>query len=216
MADQNAPVQVAAAAAPVVRIGYVYRICCLDPLITESYVGSTDRVARMKQQHENTCKDANDKHHHYRVYQYVRENGGFDNFQMIVLERVAYTLKHELALRERHHLETKASLNMRTPARGKQEYLDANRGNKAVYDKEYREKNKHVVLANKKQYYHEHKNDPVEKAERAAYHKQHNTAKKDLRPCGCGSTINFGSTSNINSHNKTKRHTTWMAAPVVV
>ena len=67
------------------------------------------------------------KKNNFHVYQFIRANQGFDNWDIIQLEEVEYNTKHELRARERHFFELlKASLNKqvpnRTDAESKQNY----------------------------------------------------------------------------------------------
>jgi hypothetical protein len=110
-------------------------LACRDPLVTEIYVGSTCRVPDRRCQHRNTCNNASQQNHNLNVYQYIRANGGWNNFELLVIEQIDYTHKHELLLRERHHLEQlKATLNKQVPGRTREEIL--------AYHKEYRDANK--------------------------------------------------------------------------
>ena len=53
----------------------------------------------------------------------IRENGGWQNWSMVQIERYEYNTKPELHARERHFIETlHAELNKVIPTRSKQEY----------------------------------------------------------------------------------------------
>ena len=41
--------------------GIIYKLCCLDPNITEIYIGSTTNKYRRKQQHKGICNNVNGK-----------------------------------------------------------------------------------------------------------------------------------------------------------
>ncbi len=116
------------AAPAALRIGFIYKIACRDPAVTEIYVGSTCRVPDRRCQHRSDCNNANRKQYNYNVYQYIRANGGWENWELVVVEQIDYTHKHELLLRERHHLDTLgATLNQRVPGRTIAEYYIANK-----------------------------------------------------------------------------------------
>ena len=110
------------------RIGYIYKLACRDPAVTEIYVGSTCRVPDRRCKHRRRCNNAKDKGYNLNVYQYIRANGGWDNFELLVVEQIDYTHKHELLLRERFHLEQlKATLNKVVPGRQRAEHYIDNR-----------------------------------------------------------------------------------------
>ena len=64
----------------------IYIIRCLDLGITETYVGSTVNPTSRKSGHHNACYDENNKSHNYRIYQFIRANGGWDNWEFVILE----------------------------------------------------------------------------------------------------------------------------------
>lgn len=54
--------------------------------IDEFYIGSTTKISTRKAQHKkNTCNKSS-KHYWTKLYQYIRANGGFENFEFVVLE----------------------------------------------------------------------------------------------------------------------------------
>ncbi len=125
------------------QVGFIYKLCCNDPEIKEVYVGSTKNLRVRKGQHKNRCNNENDKSHNCNIYQFIRSNGGFENWNIIQLERFEFNTKYELHARERHYIELlKASLNKYIPTRT---------------DKEYREENKDQIKENNKIHYEENK-----------------------------------------------------------
>ena len=119
------------------KIGYVYKIVCNDPLITDTYVGSCQSFRTRKTNHKSSCNNENNKDHNLNVYQFIRANGGWQNWNMVAIEQIEYTIKHELRLRERFHLERlKATLNKQIPSRTKQEYYEENKTEKLEKQKQ--------------------------------------------------------------------------------
>ena len=75
---------------------------------------STDQ----KKQHKHNCNNQHRKNYNYNVYQFIRANGGFGNWDMIQLEEVDYNTRAELHARERHFFELlNATLNKCVPNR---------------------------------------------------------------------------------------------------
>lgn len=96
----------------------IYRLICENPLITDEYIGSTINKNRRKQEHKNVCNNEIHKTHNLKVYQFIRENGGFDNWNMIVLEEYSCENRVQLCQRERFWIEErKPTLNCNIPIR---------------------------------------------------------------------------------------------------
>lgn len=96
----------------------IYKICCKDPTILNTYTGSTSNFYKRKQQHKSNCYNIKDKKYNYYVYKFIRENGGWENFEMLQIEEYPCNTKNEAALRERYWLEANNSnLNKHVPSR---------------------------------------------------------------------------------------------------
>ena len=64
----------------------IYKIVCKDLNETYCYVGHTTNFTRRKCQHKSACINENNKSYNFKVYQKIRETGGWDNWEMIVIE----------------------------------------------------------------------------------------------------------------------------------
>jgi hypothetical protein len=141
------------------QVGFVYKLCCIDPEIKEIYIGSTKNLRVRKGQHKYDCNTENNKNNKMKVYQFIRNNGGFDNWDIVQLERFEFNTKYELHARERHFIELlKPSLNKQKPTRTK---------------KEWNQENKEEIKENVKQYYEKNKKEILE------YHKNYNKENKE-------------------------------------
>lgn len=100
-------------------VGYIYMIAKKDGLDDPSmcYIGSTLSFKRRQYFHAKTCKS--NKYPDWKLYKYMRENGGWGNFRMSLLEEVPIVKnKFELTARETHWVKnTGAQLNIRNPPR---------------------------------------------------------------------------------------------------
>jgi len=106
----------------------IYKIVCLDPNISDCYVGSSTNFKQRKARHKNACNSPNTDKFNYNVYRFIREHGGWENWQMLQIEEFPCNSSHELALQERFHLEQlKATLNKQVPSRTNAEYYQNNR-----------------------------------------------------------------------------------------
>ncbi len=65
----------------------IYKICCEDLNITDIYVGHTCNLVKRRCQHKTLCNNKKDKHHNLKVYQFIRANGGWDNWDVIEIDK---------------------------------------------------------------------------------------------------------------------------------
>ena len=61
---------------------FIYEIVYKDVNITERYVGSTTNLIQRRKQHKTACNNEKDKAHNVNVYQFIIENGGFENWML--------------------------------------------------------------------------------------------------------------------------------------
>jgi hypothetical protein len=64
----------------------IYMIYCLDVMINAVYVGHTTNLKVRKSTHKDRCNKPNNPKYNLYVYQYIRANGGWDNWDIVVLE----------------------------------------------------------------------------------------------------------------------------------
>ena len=131
----------------------IYKLCCKDPKITDIYVGSTTNFSRRKWGHKSRCNNENDVKYHLKVYQNIRDFGGWDNWDMVEVERYSATDKKDLHSRERFWLEQLgATLNKIIPTQSMSEYYAKNSEKYAEKSKEYYQKNKDKILEQVSEY----------------------------------------------------------------
>lgn len=59
-----------------------YRIICKDENIIENYIGSTINLKNRLTHHLKVYNDENHKGYYRKIYTIIRENGGFENWEM--------------------------------------------------------------------------------------------------------------------------------------
>ena len=175
--------------------GLIYKLCCKDASITDEYIGSTTCRYRRKKEHKNECNNENRDGYNRYVYQYIRENGGFDNWDMIILEEYSCESRVQLEMKEREWIELRRpTLNKNIPSRESQEYqkkyYEENKGELKIHMKNYYEENKDEILQQMKQYREEHKEEL-------------NEYKKIKHICECGGEY---TNSHKSRHMKSQRH----------
>ena len=179
--------------------GIIYKICCLNPDVKECYVGSTINFYRRKNHHKQRCNNDKTNGHNAYVYRFIRDNGGFGNWDMVELEKCQFHDKRELYGRERFWFERlEAKLNQQVPSRtNKQRYEDK----------------REDILQKKKQYYKD--NHPRVYGKNQIYSKTHreelNKRAKEIITCDCG--VEY-TRSNKYSHVRSKKHKEFNTAEI--
>jgi hypothetical protein len=100
----------------------MYKIVCNDTTITDLYVGSTTDFTKRQNSHKRACIYSCQNRHHLKVYQFIRANGGWDNWSMVMIEKYPCENQLEQSNRERFWKEElKATLNIAIPSRTRNE-----------------------------------------------------------------------------------------------
>lgn len=142
----------------------IYKLVCKDVSVTDVYVGSTTNFVKRKQLHK--CTIINPTNSAYNIYksQFIRDHGGWENWDMLEICKVSCVDVHEARRIERHHIESLgATLNRNMPGRTYGEWRDDHheelREKRIQYDQEHREE----LNEKHRQYCLEHKEELTEK-----------------------------------------------------
>ena len=159
-----------------------YKIYSKDPAITECYIGSTEDIEGRKTKHKSSCNNINDPiEYNYKVYQYIRSNGGWDNFEFEIIDTIIFSETDRLLYENKLMKLYGSTLNARRAIITKEERKE--------YDKEYRETHREYF----KEYYETHKEEINNKRNK----------KIVCEVCGGKYTVN-----NKSKHLKSKKHIT--------
>jgi hypothetical protein len=127
----------------------------LDELL---YVGSTTHFRNRKVRHKSTCYDANGIAYNYKLYSTIRDNGGWDSFNMVIVKEFPCENKRQAEAEEdRVMREMKSSLNMKRAYLTPDEKQEKLREYSIGYSREYRNKYKEQVRTAERNY---RKNNP--------------------------------------------------------
>lgn len=103
----------------------IYKIVCNDLNVKDCYVGHTTDFSSRKRKHKYKTLNPNLPKHDAKVYKCIRENGGWDNWSMIEIEKVNCADSLEAQKQERYWIETlKSNLNYQIPTRTQKEYYE--------------------------------------------------------------------------------------------
>ena len=133
----------------------IYKIVCNDLNITDVYVGHTTNFINRKAKHKSDCNNPNSKSYNFKIYNSIRNNGGFENWSMIEIEKFQDCNDiNEASAKERYYYELlNAKLNTNCPGRNVKEYQEINKDKIQKVNKEYYEDNKDKINAIKKTHY---------------------------------------------------------------
>jgi len=185
----------------------IYKIVCKDLSVPDCYVGSTTQFRQRKSQHRRTCNNLNSKKYNYPLYKFIRENGGFENFDMIEIEKYPCTDGNESRSRERHYFELlNANLNKVKPLITEDELKQIHKEYKQTeqykeYNKLYCKKYREEHIDEIKIYREEHKEN--EKKYREENREKIHQRKTEKITCICGLVI---SRNGKSAHEKTFIH----------
>lgn len=183
----------------------IYSIYCKDESINDTYIGHTTDFCQRYKGHKSSCNNELSKSYNNKVYKVIRENGGWDNWEMNIIEDYPCDNVNNAKERERYWIEfLSSSLNIVIPSRSKKEYGQlyniVNRERLSTCAKKYRENNKdkikvyieankEKITEQKKDWYETNKPAILEKAkdnyeankdEKLAYQKQYAGEHKEI------------------------------------
>ena len=128
-----------------------YRLFNLN--FEECYVGSTTNYKKRIQYHKSDCNNPNSNHHNRKVYKFIRENGGFKNWQFEIIEEQILNHKDALEIESDYILLYSATLNSQVPSRTEKEWDLYNKEHVKQYKNQYYLDNKKKIREQYKQYY---------------------------------------------------------------
>jgi len=197
----------------------------IDELI---YIGSTTNFAKRKWCHKSNCYNENNTEYKTKKYVMIRENGGWDMFDMILVKKYPCNDYLEaFAEEERMRRELNANMNgqrcfttQEEREESQKHYRETHKEQKKVVEKKYYETNKERLLEYQKQYgeshrekikertkqYYETNKEVINERRRKKYEtdkQSYHEKKKESIECDCGCIITY---SNLTRHKKTTKH----------
>ena len=197
---------------------HFYKIVCRNTDIKDIYVGHTTDLKTRKGCHKRVCNNSNNKKHNLLLYKFIRENEGWDNFDMIWIETNKYQNSMEARKRERELIEElQATLNFY-----KKPYVSTDE--RKTYKEEWTRNNEERVketkhnwhLRNKprlnekgRQRYYDNREEELERCKR--YYQDNIEERRATRNrvcnCPCGETYTY---ANKARHERSKKHQTYL------
>ena len=161
------------------------------------YIGHTTEFNKRKGHHKSNCKNENSNVYNIKLYQMIRNNGGWDMFKMIEVEKYICNDRREAEKRENELMkDLKANMNMRNNFPTNEEIKERN--------KNYYEENKVTFNSKRKEHYQTNKEYREQQLEKHKNHYYKNKATiLEKVKCDCGCQVNK---QHLKRHEKTKKH----------
>jgi hypothetical protein len=122
----------------------IYKIYCTLSTINEFYIGSSAEYEKRCILHKSNVTNINSPMYGYKLYNYIRNNGGWNNFTVEVLEKYPCKNRKELNIREEWwKQQEQPTLNERKAHRTEEDLKD--------YTSQYYKVNKTHIRANANQ-----------------------------------------------------------------
>ena len=190
----------------------IYKIVCNDTNIKNVYIGSTTSFRHRKQRHKTSCNNENTHSYNYPLYTFIRTNGGWDNWDMVLVDYTPCNTKLELHKIEREYIEKQDSnlvLNKVIPTRTQKEYdkiyYEANKDKISEKRKQYREDNRDEILEKCKEYYEDNKDKVLERQKKYREANKDKIKEKQSEKIVCDKCGKLSMRSNIKRHQQGNR-----------
>ena len=101
----------------------IYKLVCDDLTVNDLYLGHTTDFTNRKRKHKSNSLITNYKDYNCKVYKMIRDNGGWNNWSMIEIEKYPCNDNNEARSRERHWYEVlNANMNSNCPTLRRKQY----------------------------------------------------------------------------------------------
>ena len=174
---------------------YGIRAVCDEVVI---YIGYSTNFNQRKLNHKSNCLNPKSKKHHFPIYKHIRENGGFDKYEFVVLDKS----NDNIRFKEREYTD-KYGLNNLLNVYGGDTGLS-----KSEYNKNYNKK--HKMEINEKQRATYQKNKERENERSTAYRLANKEQINEKFNCCCGGRYTKGHRAN---HFGTDKHISYINNP---
>jgi hypothetical protein len=128
----------------------IYKIVCNDLNINDVYVGHTTNFLKRRIAHKCDCNNETSKRYNLKVYQMIRQNGGWVNWLMVEIEKFPCNDKNEAVKKERYYYETlNSTLNCISPIQTKEDIKERAKIYRSKYSDDIKERGKKYYTNNR-------------------------------------------------------------------
>jgi hypothetical protein len=202
-----------------------YKFICENPEIRSCYVGQTTNFQQRYCSHKHRFNCKADKNTNLKIYQIIRENGGWDNWKMVEIDRQICLDKSDACRIEQSYIdELHANMNSHYAFRNRQQYRLDNKPKHGDYCKQYYLDNKEILHEYAKKYnlinqenisikhkeYNLNNKESISKNKKEYYLNNKNKIlekQKQKHDCLCGGRHR---TNDKSKHERTQRHLAYL------
>ena len=193
-------------------IGFVYSLNHKTRKDTPLYIGSTNCLKSRFDSHKYACNNNKQIKYKYYVYEFIRDYGGIENWEINKLAEVLYEKKEELIKLERmfidkHLTDNIKLLNKILPQRTRAEYQEYYKPLQHLANIQSRIRNRDKYNEKRKEHYHKNK-ERIIKQNKEYYYKNKEKVDKvrqEKITCICGDMI---TRKHRKAHLNTQKHHT--------
>ena len=184
-----------------------YKIKCLDTTIHDFYIGHTTDFISRKYQHKANCNTNKSRNCNAKLYKFIRDNGGWDNWIMTSIETKSCKDSHDALNIEKCFInELGATLNTYAPILTDEERMIITKTNNRIHYLN----NKEERIDAQRQYYDTNREYcKIRQREYYAINKEaiQSKSKNTFYDCECGVRV---AASIKAQHFKTSKHIAWV------
>jgi hypothetical protein len=130
-------------------MAYIYKL----KINGKSYVGSTNNIKERIEKHKSCCCNTNDISYNIKVYKFIRENGGWDNVDIHILQKCNKSVKR--IVEDFYMKHYNCELNDRSAILDVEKYKEYLK----EYAKKYHQENKEYIKEYKKIWFENNKEE---------------------------------------------------------
>ena len=94
----------------------IYQIRCKNSTITSTYIGHTTNEKSRTAEHKYNCNNKNSKSYDLYLYSFIRNNGGWGEWEVIIIEEYPCNSRREALSRENYYVHLlNSTLNQLSP-----------------------------------------------------------------------------------------------------
>jgi len=135
-----------------------YKFVCKNPEIKSCYVGHTTNFNNRKNQHKYCCNTEKSPKYNLKIYEVIRQNGGFNNWEIVkIYQQICLDKSDACKIEQKYIEELQANMNTLNATFNRAQWNLIH--NEIISKKQqlYRLKNREHLTEQKKQYYLENK-----------------------------------------------------------
>ena len=132
---------------------YIYKLIKKDAINDDMiYIGSTEDINDRMSKHKYSCNNIKYHKNNYKVYKYIRDNGGWDEWKYEIIDEVEVALREDAGIYEGEYIIKYNAINKLNDVVGGRTKKEYNEQNKEQIKQYYQQNKEHILQKNKEKY----------------------------------------------------------------